>query len=284
MTITPVPWMLFSIHLLTAVAPDIQERGCWEREMILQMPVGGQNTLHPKNGNEMWATGLGKDNNENIGKQTKKKNPGKSSGRNTDKLYCEDLTGKSGQNKTQKAPQGTWANFLVSARQLSFLTRVQPHPNVQSHKYFKLLSHASKRVIMAASAARPRWAPRESPLTSHSLAGVPANSLHTLLCALNDGYVSVSASTPSGCNFSPLEQTHTCFTLRLQNGRNKALSTEILLKHAVGRPGDIIKQLNKDPYSFGLEILSVIPALLDPLDSMLQSVTLSRMTEMHVVN
>ena len=92
-----------------------------------------------------------------------------------------------------------------------------------------------------------------SPLT-HS----PARQLipcTPLLHALNDDYVSAHASALSGCNFSPLEQTHTCFTLRLQNGRNKALSIEILLKQARGRPGDIIKQLNKDQYTFSLEIL-----------------------------
>lgn len=137
---------------------------------------------------------------------------------------------------------------------------MQSHPNVQSHKYFQQLSPAGKRVVItAASAVPPRWAPRESPLTSHSLTGMPANSLHTLLRALNDGYISVSASTISGCNFTPLEQTRTCFTPHLQNRRNKALSTEILLKHATSRPADIIKQLNKDQYTFGLEILSCYP-------------------------
>lgn len=74
MTVTPVPQMLFSIHLLTAVAPDVQERGCWGREAIPQMPMGGQeNMLHPKNSDKMWATGLGKDKNEHTEKQTKKK-------------------------------------------------------------------------------------------------------------------------------------------------------------------------------------------------------------------
>lgn len=130
----------------------------------------------------------------------------------------------------------------------------------------------------------PRWAPRESPLTSPSLAGVPAGSPHTFLRALNADYVSVSASALSGCNFSPLEQTHTCFTLHVQNRRNKALSTEILLKHAIGRPEDIIERLNNDQYAFGVEILPVIPAPLDPPDSKLQSVILSRMTEMPIVN
>lgn len=173
-----------------------------------------------------------------------------------DKMYCEDLTGKSGQNKTQKVPPGTRAKSLVSTKQRSFLAPVQSRPNVQSHKYFKLLSPASERVVMmAASAALPRWAPRESPLTSRSLAGVPAGSPRTSLRAPNDNYVSFSAGNLSGCNFSPPEQTHTCFTLHLQNGSNKALSTEILLKHATGRPGDIIEHLNKGQYTFGREVL-----------------------------
>lgn len=66
--------MLFSIHRLTVVAPDIQERGCWEKEMMPQMPMGGQkNTLHPKNGDKTSAAGLGKGKNEHIEKPTTKR-------------------------------------------------------------------------------------------------------------------------------------------------------------------------------------------------------------------
>lgn len=70
-----------------------------------------------------------------------------------DKLYCKDLTGKSGQKKTQKVPQGTQTKFFVSTRYLSFLTCVQSRSNVQSHEYFKQLSPASKRVVITAAAA-----------------------------------------------------------------------------------------------------------------------------------
>lgn len=198
-----------------------------------------------------------------------------------------------------------WINCIVRIRQenwtrhrrhhkgheQTFLFQQDSHPfscvcrpvHLCSHTNTLSCSPASKRVVvMAAGAALPSWVPGKSPLTSLSLTGVPADSLHTLLHAPNDGYVSVSASTLSACNFTHLEQTHTCFTLHLQNGRNKVLSTEILLKHATGRPGDIIKQLNQ--YTFSLETLPVTPALLDLLDSKLQSVILSRITEMPVVN
>lgn len=73
-TVTPVPWMLFSIHLLTAVTPDVQERGGWEREMIPQMPMGSQKSTRPtRNSDKIWATGLGNDKSEHTEKQTTKK-------------------------------------------------------------------------------------------------------------------------------------------------------------------------------------------------------------------
>lgn len=43
---TLVPWVLFNIHTLRAVDPEVQQKECWEKEMIFQMPVCGQkNTL-----------------------------------------------------------------------------------------------------------------------------------------------------------------------------------------------------------------------------------------------
>lgn len=41
-TVTLVPWVLFNIHLLKAMDPEVQERGCREREIIFQMPMRGQ--------------------------------------------------------------------------------------------------------------------------------------------------------------------------------------------------------------------------------------------------
>lgn len=41
-TVTPVLWVLFNTHLLKAVDPDVQEIGCWKREMIFQMSMCGQ--------------------------------------------------------------------------------------------------------------------------------------------------------------------------------------------------------------------------------------------------
>lgn len=144
-------------------------------------------------------------------------------------------------------------------------------------------------VIMAGGAVLLRWAPRESPLASHSrthgcAGAIPCHSRHSALRARNGRHVSLSAPTLSGCNFSPLEESHTCFTLHPQNRRNKALSAEILLKHAIGRPGDFISQLNKDRYTFILEHLFVITALLNLFDSKLQKCYSKQMTEMLIVN
>lgn len=139
-------------------------------------------------------------------------------------------------------------------------------------------------VLMAASAVLPRWAPRESPVPLPG-AGVPVWFPATPgTHARNGGHVSLSAPNLPGCNFSPLEESHTCFTLRLQNRRNKALSAEILLKHAIGRPGDFISQLNKDQYTCTPEHLFVITALLNLLDSKLQKRYSRQMTEMPIVN
>lgn len=112
---------------------------------------------------------------------------------------------------------------------------------------------------------------------------IPYDSWHTVLRAQNGRHVSLSAPTLPGCNFSPLEESHTCFTLHLQNRRNKALSAEILLKHAIGRPGDFISQLNKDQYTFILEHLFVTTALLNLLDSKLQKGYSKQMTEIPIV-
>ena len=74
-TVTPVSWMLFNNHLLTAGCGPRYSRkrtlGNGNDTLIL---VGAQkNTLHPKNSDKMWATRLGKNENEHIEKQIEKK-------------------------------------------------------------------------------------------------------------------------------------------------------------------------------------------------------------------
>lgn len=164
---------------------------------------------------------------------------------------------------------------------------MQSCPNVLSHKYFKLLSPASKSCYHGRRCCAAEMSPQRKPSRlslTHWCAGViPCHSRHTALRARNGRHVSLSAPTLSGCNFSPLEESHTCFTLHLQNRRNKALGAEILLKHAIGRPGDFIRQLNKDQYTF-IQHLFVITALLNLLDSKLQKCYSKQRTEIPIVN
>lgn len=107
---------------------------------------------------------------------------------------------------------------------------MQSCPNVLSHKYFKLLSPASKSCYHGSRCCAAEMSPQRKPsclsLTPRCAAVTPCDSRHTVLHARNGRHVSLSAPTLSGCNFSPLEESHTCFTLHLQNRRNKALSQQ----------------------------------------------------------
>lgn len=91
------------------------------------------------------------------------------------KKYSEDLTGKSGQNKTKhrRHHNGHERTFLFQQDSFPFSHMCNP---VQMRCHTNILNCSllpARVVIMAAGAVLLRWAPRESPLASHSCAGVP---------------------------------------------------------------------------------------------------------------
>lgn len=206
---------------------------------------------------------------------------GKSSGRGTDKLCGEEFTRKLGQNNTQEAPGGKYANFLVSTGQLSFLRQCRPVEVCCHREALSCNPKPARAVLRAAGAAGPRQAAGGSPLTSPprlACQQIPCTASRLLGAAipfqllLPGCHISpVSRHTPASHCGRPTHETRPRVGRSCQN--TPEAGQEIL--------SSTWTRTNIPSVS---QSLPVLPATLDLLDSKPESVILSGMTEMPIVN